>query len=72
MNTLIAHANSVSDQLFGELDENSAPDAVSVTAPVLATTAIALGVAVGAAAFHAGYMFGVARAMAEGKHPVPR
>jgi hypothetical protein len=72
MNALVAHANSVSDDAFGALTEDVVLSSPLVTTPVLATPAVALGVAVTAAAFHAGYMVGIARAMAEGTHPLPK
>ncbi len=72
MSALVQRVNDVSPELFGELTEDTlGGEAVGVT-PVLATPAVALGVAVGAVAFHAGYMYGIARNMAEGKYPLPK
>ncbi|MBU2666323.1 hypothetical protein KOI35_22735 [Actinoplanes bogorensis] len=74
MTALIDHINDVSADAFGSLSEQDRTvRGLAGLTPVLATpTAVALGVAVGAAAFHAGYMVGIARNMAEGTHPVPK
>jgi hypothetical protein len=72
MSVLLKHVNGVSADLFGELTEDTAGSGAVVVAPVLATPAVALGVAVGAVAFHAGYMIGIVRNMAEGKHTKPK
>ncbi|MEH0970614.1 hypothetical protein V6U77_05700 [Micromonospora sp. CPCC 205546] len=74
MTALVDHTNDISLEMFGDLSEQdrTARGLAGLT-PVLATpSAVALGVAVGAVAFHAGYMIGVVRNMAEGTRPRPQ
>ena len=72
MTALLEHANRVSAETFGELTEDQTGRGLAGLTPVLATpTAVALGIAIGAVAFHAGYMVGIARNMAEGQYPKP-
>lgn len=74
MSTLVTHTNGISQEMFGELTETDGGHGRVTIMPVAATpaSAVALGVAVGAVAFHAGYMVGIARNMAEGKYPQPK
>jgi len=74
MSALVEHTNGVSREMFGELTETEGGQGRVTIMPVAATpaSAVALGVAVGAVAFHAGYMVGIARNMAEGKYPRPQ
>ncbi|WP_436496617.1 hypothetical protein [Actinokineospora sp. HUAS TT18] len=70
MSTLVRHANEMSADLFGDLDERTGERSLGGLTPVMATpSAVALGIAISAAAFHAGYMYGIARNMAEGHYP---
>ncbi|MFF4779070.1 hypothetical protein ACFY05_40250 [Microtetraspora fusca] len=67
MSTLVDHTNTISPAKFGDLTEATGGRGLTAATPVLATpSAVALGVAIGMAAFHAGYMYGIARSMAEG------
>ncbi|MEU1605781.1 hypothetical protein [Micromonospora matsumotoense] len=68
MTALVDHTNDISLEMFGALTEaDRTAHGLAGLTPVLATpTAVALGVAVGAVAFHAGYMVGIVRNMAEG------
>ncbi|WP_055482105.1 hypothetical protein [Sphaerimonospora mesophila] len=73
MTSLVDYTNAVSPEMFGDLRETAEGHGLTAASPVLATpTAVALGVAIGAVAFHAGYMYGIARNMAEGKYPQPK
>ncbi|TDB83994.1 hypothetical protein E1091_17845 [Micromonospora fluostatini] len=73
MTALVAHTNDISAEMFGELTEDRTAEGLAGLTPVLATpTAVALGVAVGAVAFHAGYMVGIVRNMAGGGCPRPQ
>ncbi|WP_320069454.1 hypothetical protein [Micromonospora sp. RTGN7] len=73
MTALVDHTNDISLEMFGELsEEDRTAQGLAGLTPVLATPAVALGVAVGAVALHAGYMVGIARNMAEGRYPKPQ
>ncbi|CRK56199.1 hypothetical protein [Alloactinosynnema sp. L-07] len=73
MSTLVRHANEISPDLFGDLDAQTGARSLSGMTPVMATpTAVALGIAISAVAFHAGYMYGIARNMAEGSVVLPQ
>ncbi|GIH70100.1 MULTISPECIES: hypothetical protein [Sphaerimonospora] len=70
MSILVDYTNNVSPEMFGDLTDAADGHGLTAVSPVLATpTAVALGVAIGAVALHAGYMVGIARNMAEGKYP---
>ncbi|MGH8933092.1 MAG: hypothetical protein ACRDZO_21315 [Egibacteraceae bacterium] len=61
MSRIIAHANQVSKDFFGDLEEGEAAQNLSAVMPLMATpAAVAAGAGIGVTAFGAGFAVGLA------------